>query len=105
MEKLHELIGLIDSDNELSYDMIAPYKKSLYTYYKAYFCCEPVLMITATFNAGAICKIVSSNEYSEALIDYLDANQLTGEERDSEEETINFNSMMLADVIDNGENY
>jgi len=99
--KLHEIITAFENDKELSYEQIAPFKKSLYTYFKDQFCCEPVLMVTFATNALQGCKIVPSDEFANCVIDYIgnpDADD-EGSEDFAEYETINFNSKMMADIL------
>ena len=98
--KLHEIVNAVLNDEELIYEKIAPYKNSLYIYFKDYFCYEPVLMVTFVCNAVQGCKIVSSNEFNEAICHYLNDFDCSNEESENfaEYETICFNSLMLSDV-------
>jgi len=97
--KLHEIINSVLNDEELQLEKLAPYKNSLYTYFKDYFCYEPVIMVTFVCNALQGCKIVSSNEFNEAICDYLEDYDCSNEDSKnfSEYETICANSIMLAD--------
>ena len=97
---LHEIIKANETDGlDISYQAIHPYKKSLYTYYKSLFCCEPILMITAVFNAVQYCKIVPENDFFEALDGYVNDMELNEEEKENEKELINFQSLMFRDAI------
>lgn len=79
-------------------DLLSQYKKSLYTYYKDLFRCEPVLMVTSVFNACSYAIIVPSNELGEAIETYLSADvTMTEEDREHERELISFQSIMLKD--------
>jgi hypothetical protein len=99
--KLHEIISTNeDIENSISFEVLQPYLKSLYSYYKDFFCCEPILMVTDVFNACSYAKIVSSNDFNEILEDYTKDIE-DHEERESSIETINFNSQMLSDMIPN----
>jgi hypothetical protein len=90
------------ADESILYELIHPYLKILYVYYKDLFCCEPVLMVTDVTNASQYCRIVDSNDFSEAVCDYLG---LDSEPEDTESddfadyETIMFNSKLLKDLI------
>ena len=100
--KLHEIIDCNDNlDLVLSYETLHPYLKSLYAYYKDYFCCEPILMITDVMNAVQYCKIVSSNDFDESVRDWIerDAPELTEEDKECEYELIAFQSSFLSDCI------
>jgi hypothetical protein len=98
------LSQIIEANEEpskaISFETLQPYLRSLYTYYKDLFCCEPVLMVTDVFNACQYAKIVSSNDFNEAISEYLETiEDLNQEDRESQEETINFNSQLLKDLI------
>ena len=94
---LHQIITKNENfTTSILVELLHPYKKSLYTYYKDLFCCEPVLMVTGVFNAAQYAKIVPSNEFNEAIESYLDEN-LTEQEKQDESELINFQSIMLKD--------
>lgn len=96
-----------EKETSVLYETMYPYLKSLYTYYKDYFCSEPLLMVTSVTNATQYCKIVNSNELYEAICEYLNVSYInTDEERSEEEEeiyseyeTICFNSILLRDAI------
>ncbi len=98
---LHEIIS--ENENHASaieYGQLHPYLKSLYTYYKRQFCCEPVLMVTAVFNAAQYAKIVPSNDFSDAIEAYMNGwDGFTEDEINSEIEVISFNSRLLKDLI------
>lgn len=101
--KLHEIIKLNeDHETSLLVESLIPYKKSLLTYYKDYFCCEPILMVTSVSNAVQYAKIVPSNEFKDAIYAYIGVDYVNEENEDSEEfaefETINFNSILLKDL-------
>jgi hypothetical protein len=90
------------ADESILYELIHPYLKSLYVYYKDLFCSEPILMITDVTNAAQYCRIVDSNDFSDAVCDYLG---LDSEPDDTESddfamyESICFNSKFLKDII------
>lgn len=71
------------------------YKRSLLTYYRDYFCCEPILMVTDVFNAAQYGKIVPSDEYHEAQNEYLETQDLCQEDTQHEAEMIDYNSIFL----------
>ena len=98
---LSDIINTNDQNYSTSilYELIHPYKKALYTYYKNYFNCEPVLMIVSVSNAAQYVKIVSSNEFMDAIEIYLSDSDMTEEEREHETELINFNSKLLKNCI------
>ncbi len=65
---LHEIIA----ENEdpkycFQVEILAKYKRSLLTYYRAQFNCEPCLMVTDVFNAVQFAKIVPINELYDAI--------------------------------------
>jgi hypothetical protein len=98
---LSDIININDQNYSTSilYELIHPYKKSLYTYYKNYFNCEPVLMVTNVSNAAQYVKIVSSNEFMDAIEIYLSDSDMTDEEKENQTELINFNSKLLKDFL------
>lgn len=82
------------ADESIEYGQLRPYLKSLYIYYKDRYCCEPVLMVTDVMNAAQYARIVSSDDFTEAIYNYL------GIECDpGDYEVINSNSMLLKDLI------
>lgn len=99
--KLHEIIKAVENDEELMYEHVAPYKKTLYHYFKDQFCCEPVVMITFVCNAMQGAKIVSSNEFIDAICNYLEDYSCTDENSENfgEYETICANSFMMSDLL------
>lgn len=99
--KLHEIIELNEKpNNSILLELLIPYKNSLYTYYKNYFCEEPVLMVTSVCNAVQYGKIVPANDFTECIIEWLDDPDCMNEDNEtfSEFETINFNSIMLSQL-------
>ena len=97
--KLYEIIALNDKPhNSILIESLIPYKNSLYTYYKDYFCGEPVLMVTSVCNAVQYGKIVPCNEFTDSIIQWLNNPDCMNEDNDnfSEFETINFNSIPLS---------
>ena len=108
--KLHEIIAL-NEDHEKSFltSRIEPYKKSLYTYYKSLFCCEPIVMITSVFNTCSYCKIVPSNEFKDAIYAYLQVPYIVEDEEEEgynedlfyEYETICAYSKFLSELLEN----
>ena len=97
---LHEVIDLLENGEELTYQTIAPFKKSVYTYFKDWFCYEPVCMVTFVTNVLQGVKIVSSNDFMEEVRHYVKGLHLDSEEEESNEiELINFNSRMLKDLL------
>jgi len=97
--KLHEIITTFEGGtSSVLTELLHPYKKSLLTYYKAYYNCEPVLMVTDVFNACSYAMVVPGNEFSEAIYHYLAADEgLTDEEKEQQTELISFQSIMLKD--------
>lgn len=93
---LHQIIATNDKGtSSINTKILHPYKKSLYTYYKDLFCCEPVLMVTDVFNAVQYAVIVPVNEFSEAIDVYINACSLTDEDKMNQTELISFQSIML----------
>lgn len=101
--KLHEIIAANENhETAILIEKMLPYKNSLLKYYSDYFCAEPVLMVTSVSNAAQYGKIVSANEFTEAICAYMQVPYVIedSEEQDfnedlfTEYETINFNSMI-----------
>lgn len=89
-----------EADKSVLFESCAPYLGSLYIYYKSLFCCEPVVMVTDMFNAAQYIKFVPSNEFNEAIDEYLNTCIfLTSEDEENEKELINFNSKLLKDIL------
>lgn len=98
--KLHEIIEINSTgDTSILVESLLRYKKSLYTYFKRYYCQEPILMVTDVFNACQYALIVPANEMSEAIQVYLQNSDLTDEEKDEQTELISFQSIMLKDLL------
>ena len=99
--KLHEIIKKVGTLDQLSYEQIQPYLKSVYVYTKDYFCSEPILMVTFVCNAFQGCIITCEQNYLEDLNNHLLECELTPgtEDWQCEEETINFNSKFLKDLL------
>jgi hypothetical protein len=97
---LHQIIEANTyQQTSILWEKISPYKKALYTYYKNYFCGEPVLMVTDVFNAAQYVKIVPADELTEAIEEYLINEDGSEEDKEAYRETISFNSVMLKDLI------
>jgi hypothetical protein len=99
--KLHEIIETNDKpENSLLIESLIPYKKSLYIYYKDNLCSDPVLMVTSVCNAVQYGKIVSSNDFTEEVINWIDDPDCMSEDNENfaEYETICFNSIMLENL-------
>lgn len=95
---LHQIITTNETGTSaILTELLFKYKKSLYTYYKDLFCCEPVLMVTDVFNAAQYALIVPSNEFNEAIDTYLQNEDLNEEDKANEVELISFQSIMLKD--------
>jgi hypothetical protein len=98
MKKLHEIIHANDSNEYVSFENYMLYINSLYTYYKDYFNCEPVAMITNITNTGGNMQIVSSNEFYDAVCEKLNVDYISEDDNYdlyAAYETINANSRML----------
>ncbi len=105
---LNKIISLNENDTtSILYESMQPYLKSLYVYYKNYFNCEPVCMVTSVSNAAQYVKIVASNDFYYAICAFLEVDYIIEDETEegfnfdnfAEYETINFNSKMLIDLI------
>ena len=102
--KLHEIIATNkEPTKSILIELMQPYFKSLYAYYKAqnprY---EPILMVTSVTNATSYAKIVSSDEFTEAIQDFIGSKGIENEndeDKIAEYETINFCSKMLKQFI------
>jgi hypothetical protein len=95
--KLHEIIEMNENPvTSLLIEKLIPYKNSLLIYYKEYFTSEPMLMVTDVMNAVQYAKIVPSNEFTEALEEYIENNE--EDTKEYSREIIPFQSMMLADL-------
>ena len=90
--KLNEIISTNDKGTDsILIEKLIPYKKSLLTYYRDLFNCEPILMVTSVFNAAQYGIIVPSNEMDEALDIYIADEDYSDEDK----EVIYFNSIAL----------
>jgi len=89
---LNEIITINDKGTDaILIEKLIPYKKSLLTYYRDFFNCEPILMVTSVFNAAQYGIIVPSNEMDEALNIYIADEDYSDEDK----EVIYFNSIAL----------
>lgn len=85
-------------------ELMQPYFKSLYTYYKSAFCDEPVLMVTSITNTTSYARIVPANEFKECIEAYIGTECIENENSEdllNEYETIAYNSKLLKDFINN----
>lgn len=97
--KLHEIIqALEEPTNSVQIDTLIPYKKSLFTYYENYFCCEPILMVTMVSNAVQYAQIVSANDFTDAVFHWVESMNLSDEDKESEIEVISYNSIPLKEL-------
>lgn len=95
---LHEIIQKCEEGKDsILTEILYKYKKSLYTYFKSYYNCEPVLVVTDVYNACQYAFIAPSNEFNEAIENYLEDENMSDEDKHAEIETISFNSIMLKD--------
>ena len=105
--KLFEIIDRNDNNFYVSYENQKMYIKSLYTYYKDYFNCEPIGLITNVTNNSCVMRIVSENEFDEAIYEEMGVHYVETDERNPhynedlfcEYETINANSRLLKDLL------
>jgi len=91
-----------EATKSILFEKVQPCLKSLYIFYKDLFNCEPVLMVTDVFNAAQYIKIVSSEEFLEAVCAYIGCEEYELQINDeylSQFETINFNSKLLKDFL------
>jgi len=94
---LSQIIATCDQGtSSILTELLFKYKKSLYTYYKAFHCCEPMLLVTDVFNACQYAIVVPENQFTEAVEAYLDAADLDEETKEMERENIYFNSIPLS---------
>lgn len=98
--KLHEIIKLNENEEtSILIESLLPYKKSLNTYYKDLFSCDPILMVTCICNAVQYAKIVPSDDFLECVSNYVDTIQFDNEEdKENEIELINFQSIFLNQI-------
>lgn len=99
--KLHEIIEANECHTtSILIEEIIKYKRSLLTYYKDQFIYEPILMVTDVMNAVQYGKIVSTDEFQEAVYAFMGVSYVDEEDTESEQfaqyETICFNSMLLS---------
>ena len=105
--KLFEVIERNDNNFYVSYENQKMYIKSLYTYYKDYFNCEPIALITNVTNVGGVMRIVSENEFNEAIYEEMGVHYVETDERNPhynedlfyEYDIINANSRYLKDLL------
>lgn len=96
--KLHEIIEINESGRDsILISELQKYRKSLKVYYNHYFVRDPMLMVTAVFNACSYAIIVPGNEFTESVINYIGDPDCINEDNKNfaEYETICFNSIML----------
>jgi hypothetical protein len=95
-----EIIQLSEEGtNGILIETIIPFKKSLYTYFKRYYNCEPVLIVTDVYNAAQYDFIAPSNEMQDAIDTYLSVDTtLDEEEKENQVELISFQSILLKDL-------
>ena len=93
--KRKDIIAAAESGKLISYDCLYPYRHTVAAYFKAYYCCSPVFMVTFLSNNSCIGYIVSEEEFNEAIDEALQAEKLTVEEYDQEKEIISANSFYL----------
>jgi hypothetical protein len=103
--KLHEIIETNkDPQKSILWESIQPYINSLNTYYSEEFNAEPILMVTDVMNAAQYVKIVSCEEFKEAIAEYIGCSVEEMQEQENEHfaqyETINFQSTFLSDFIE-----
>lgn len=100
---LHEIIQKNEEDKySILYELLHPYLKSLHTYYKDLFDCEPILMVVSVSNAAQYAKIVSSEDFEDSYRRYCSLNfehGMTEKQFQKYFETVNFNSKFLSELI------
>ena len=88
--QLHTIIENLEGlKSAVLIEKMIPYKKSLQTYFNAYFNDEPMLLFVSVSNAAQYAIVCPCSETFEALQSYDDT--LTDEDK----EVILFNSMLL----------
>jgi len=95
---LSKIISICEiGTSSINTEVLAKYKKSLYIYFKSYYNCEPVLMVTDVFNAVSYAIIVPANEFQDAIDVYLNESDLTDDDKMNQSELISSQSIMLSD--------
>lgn len=96
--KLYQIIEAFEANKSVLIELIAPYKKALNIYFSSYYNCEPMLMVTSVMNAAQYAIVVPSNDFSEAVSEWLNDYDCSNEDSDNfpEYETICFNSIPLS---------
>ena len=93
--RLHEIIrNNEDDDKAILTELMAPYWKSLYTYYKEQCNEEPLLLVFSVTNNSAYAKIVPTSEAYDAIGAYYFDNP-----EDMDDELIFAQSTLLKDLI------
>lgn len=83
--ELHEIITINeDDDKSILTELLVPYKRSLLAYYRAYFGCEPLLMVTDVFNTCSYAKIVPETGLHDAICAYLGVDDIDIEDTESD---------------------
>jgi len=97
--RLHEIIEINETPgSSIEIQEIKRYKKSLLTYYH-HRNDELILMVTNIYNACQYGKIVSANEFTDAIEEHINADiDMTEEDKDHERELINFNSILFSNL-------
>lgn len=97
--KLYEIININTEDKKsVLIELMAPYKKSLKTYFENEFnATDLIMMVTSVTNATSYGKIVPANEFIDAVYAWMGPNTGDLENTDSDEyceyETICANSL------------
>ena len=95
---LNEIITINDKGTDaILIEKLIPYKKSLLTYYRDFFNCEPILMVTSVFNAAQYGIIVPCDEIEDAFYIYM-GSEIENNCEAEEKETIMFNSILLSNL-------
>jgi len=92
--KLHSIVDAFEKNDVVcDIETISRYKKSLLVLYGA----DAVLIVTDVFNAVQYGKVCASDQFSDAVIDYVDSLNLESEqEKNDAIELINFQSLPLS---------
>lgn len=97
--RLAGIINTLDQGNvSVRTDILSLYKKSLIVWYQDKFNQEPMLMVTAVFNAASYGLIAPANEFEEAVDQYIESAGEDEETKAHMKEEIMFNSIALKEL-------
>jgi hypothetical protein len=95
-----ELINEIIGKQPVIYSHMFPYRRSIYTYIKHYFCCEPLAVVHSLTNNSCLLSIEPVDDFSfhELALKYVNQGE-TPEDADDMALTVSANSCFMKKLI------